>query len=121
MTQVFDNAAPTFTGSGFLEAWFTSSYTSIGGTLFIMFSFTCFATKSNATYSFGLYIDGTLVDTTSLYFNNTGIHTTIPSCFHVNAPLSVGSHNIAVGIPTNTTVDSNDRMNMSIQEFVGLN
>ena len=86
-----------------------------------MFSFTCFTTTADINYTFGLYIDGTLSDTINFYFNQNSIHFTIPSCFHVNAPLSVGSHTIAVGIPTNITADFNDRMNMTIQEFVGLN
>jgi hypothetical protein len=120
LTQVFDNSSPTTTGGGVINAWSTS-YTSIGGMLSFMLSFSCYVPSyNNINYTFVLQIDGTTVDTINYYFNNTGVHLTVPSNFHVNAPLSVGSHTISLQIPTGISVDSNDRMNMTIQEFVGL-
>ncbi len=90
------------------------------GMLSFMFSYTCYTTTANVTYTAGFYIDGTLVDTIGFYFDQTYVYTTMPSCFHIHAPLSVGSHSIALGIPSGISVDGNARMNMTIQEFVGL-
>jgi hypothetical protein len=118
LTQLFDNAGCNTTGNGPLVCW-TASYTSIGGMLLFLGSFSCLA-SSGGFYTFNLQIDGTTVDTVFFCINLASDHWTIPSTFHVNTPLSVGSHTISLQIPSGTYTDSNDRMNMTIQEFVGL-
>ena len=118
-TQLFDNVVATtssFSGSGIPTNW-TKSYTSIGGNLLIFCNFSCFA-STPAQYNFNLYIDGAIVDTCSFVFNTASFNETVPSIFHVNNPLSIGSHTIAISIPGGITVNNQNFLNMTIQETI---
>ena len=119
-TQLFDNVvavnSSTFSGSGIPTNW-TKTYTSIGGNLLIFCNFSCYA-GSAAQYNFTLYIDGVSVDTVSFVFNTASFNETVPSIFHVNNPLSIGSHTIAISIPAGITVNTQNYLNMTIQESI---
>ena len=50
--------------------------------------------------------------------NTASFNETIPSIFHVNIPLSIGSHTIAISIPAGTTVNTGNYLNITIQESI---
>ncbi len=77
-------------------------------------SITAYATVTGLK-TFDILIDGVLASSTSLFFNNTLLHLTIPCNFHVST-LSSGLHTIEVRIPNGCTVDSGDRANLVVIE-----
>ena len=117
-TQLFDNVAATggFNGPGIPPGW-TKSYISVGGNLLVMCSFTS-QTNTSAVYRFSLLIDGVIADSTTFAFNTINNHTTIPCIFHVNTPLTAGSHTFAISLPSVVSVDVNDFLSMTIQETI---
>jgi collagen type VII alpha len=121
LTQVLDNVvggATSVSGPTDVTNW-TSSFTSYGGTLVCLGSFSAFASSLGAAI-FSLYIDGVSVANSNFFFNDTNVHHTIPTFFNVEN-ISAGSHTIAIRIPANVVVDGQDYAHLTIQEFVGAN
>ena len=70
------------------------------------------------SYTFYLQIDGVNTDSISCYVDTAGVDFVLPCMFHVNTPLSIGSHTIGIYIPANTIAHSVNCMSMIIQETI---
>jgi hypothetical protein len=114
--QVGNSVAPTssISGQATISAW-SASYTGSGGTVEIRANFTSWTTSSGATRTFKLLRDGTEVDNTSFYFNQSSVHTTMPELVAIINNES-GSHTYAVQIGTGTLVDSGDNCTIMVYE-----
>ena len=119
LNQIADNVQATNTvGSNIVSSWIRP-FNSYGGTLMFSTSFSVFAT-SVSQYAFDFLIDGVVAASSNFYFNNTAVHTTIPSLFNIeNIPS--GAHTGAIRIPSGITVDMNDYLHMSMIEVIGAN
>ena len=116
MTQLLDNVVSNtvYTGSTIVTAW-TTSYTSVSGsTLLFNLSFTAYA-SSTGLRQFDLLVDSNVVASSSFYFNQTNIHSTIPCTFNTET-LSAGSHSIQIRIPAGVVVDGQDYAHLSVIE-----
>jgi hypothetical protein len=117
ITQLLDNVAATttYTGQSIITDW-TTTYTSVSGSsLMFNFSFSAFTTSGGASRKFDLLVDSVVVASTTFYFNQNNVHTTIPCLFNVES-LSAGSHTIQLRIPTGTIVDSGDSAHLTVIE-----
>ena len=130
MTQLLDNIScgilpPGFAGndypSGVPPNWSTT-YTSYGGVLLFNLSFSAFVPTSGVIgfFTFDLIIDGTSYAKTSMYFNITVSHMTVPCCFNLEN-IAAGTHTIEINVPSGINVDIYDRAHMTVQEFIGAN
>lgn len=111
-----NSVAPSssISGQSTITAW-SGSYTGSGGTVEIRANFTAWTTSSGATRTFKLLRDGTEVDNTSFYFNQSSVHTTMPELVAIINNES-GSHTYAVQIGTGTLVDSGDNCTIMVYE-----
>jgi hypothetical protein len=115
--QIYDNASAGATFNTVGSIPWSHSYTSSGGKLLILASFTAYSTAVQAC-AFNLLIDGAIIDTVYLPFNQINVNLTLPSFFRVNNALSIGSHTFGIQIGTsNTTIDTNNHLNFSVIEF----
>jgi len=121
LTQLADNLPAlggTQIGPQVISSWIRP-FNSFGGTLMFSTSFSAFTPTVNQ-YAFDFLIDGVVVASSNFYFNNTSVHTTIPSLFNIeNIPS--GAHTGAIRIPSGVTIDVNDHLHMSMIEVIGAN
>lgn len=115
-TILINSASPTtsINGQSTISAW-SGSYTGSGGTVEIRANFTAWTTSSGATRTFKLLRDGTEIDNTSFYFNQSSVHTTMPELVAIINNES-GSHTYAVQIGTGTIVDTGDNCTIMVYE-----
>jgi hypothetical protein len=98
-------------------AW-SGSYTGHGGIVKVEANFTIFSTTTG-TKTFQLYRDGVIVDSGSFYFNQSAVHTVMPTLYYIGAN-ETGTHTYSVG--HNATSDVNDSCNIVVTEtFNSLN
>jgi hypothetical protein len=117
MTQLLDNVGATtsYTGQAIITDW-TTSYTSVAGSsVMFNYSFSAWTNSGGASRKFDLLVDSVVVASSTFYFNQNSVHTTIPCLFNVEN-LSAGSHTIQLRIPTGTIVDSGDFAHLTVIE-----
>ncbi len=115
-TILLNSAVPTssYSGQATISEW-SASYTGSGGNVEIRVNFTAWVSSSTGTKTFKLLRDGTEIDNTTFYFNQTSVHTTMPEMVAILSNES-GSHTYAVQIGAGTIVDSGDNCTMVITE-----
>lgn len=115
-TIPINSASPSGTTSGTstISNWSTS-YTSIGGTVEIRVNFTAFSGSNNSQATFKLLRDGNEIDNGSYYLNLGNTHTVMPDLYAI-LPNETGSHTYAIQIGTNVIVDVNDIATITITE-----
>ena len=121
LTQVLDNVSSgggAVIGINTVPNW-TTSYTSLGGTLIINTSFSAAKTGAEADYTFSVLIDGSVVGSVTCQLNGFDVFQTIPAIFTVEN-VAAGAHTITIRIPAGAYVQ-NCYANMTIQEIVGAN
>ena len=102
-------------GQNIVTAWTTSYTSQAGSTLLFNLSFTAWTSTSIGSRQFDVLVDSSVVSSTTFFFNQLNVHTTIPCSFNVSN-LSAGAHTIQIRIPVNTIVDAQDYANFSIIE-----
>lgn len=115
-TILLNTAVPTssYSGQATISEW-SASYTGSGGNVEIRVNFTAWVSSSTGSKTFKLLRDGTEIDNTTFYFNQTSVHTTMPELVAILSNES-GSHTYAVQIGTGTIVDSGDNCTMVVTE-----
>lgn len=120
MTQLLDDVAggnlatPTTTGTAIVDFW-TTNYTSSGGSCLFTLSFSSFTNVGSQNKTYEFLIDDIVVSQTTFFFNETNVHLTVPTSFHIDT-LPAGPHSIKIRIPATTMVDLNDRANLVVVE-----
>lgn len=115
-TIPINSASPSGTASGTatISNWSTS-YTSVGGTVEIKANFTAYSGSNFSQVTFKLLRDGTEIDNVKYYFNYANLHSVMPDLYAI-IPNESGSHTYAIQIGTNSIVDVNDVATMTITE-----
>lgn len=114
---LINNAAATsssgLTGATNISNW-TGTYVSSGGDVVVTANFTAYSGVGGIV-TVKLLRDGTAVSSRNFYFNNTGVHHTMPTLVGVFDNES-GSHTYGVRIETNITVDLYDYCTILVEE-----
>jgi hypothetical protein len=118
VTQLFENVTPA-TIAGPADAW-TTTFTSNGGVLVFSGSVTAFSSANPLVANFGLKIDGTTVATSTYTYNAANLSQTIPLFFSVTG-IAEGIHTVTISIPSQVRVDTRNRANITLTEYVGAN
>ena len=101
-----------------LDAYYTSaaawsgSYSGNGGTVKVEANFALYST-SIGTKTFTLFRNGIAVDSGSFYFNNTGVHATMPTLYYIGTN-ETGTNTYSVG--HNAVSDAGDSCNIVVTE-----
>ena len=101
-----------------LDAYYTNaaawsgSYSGNGGTVKVEANFALYST-SIGTKTFTLFRNGIAVDSGSFYFNNTGVHATMPTLYYIGTN-ETGTNTYSVG--HNAVSDAGDSCNIVVTE-----
>jgi len=116
-TILFNQSATTtaITGQNTVTNW-SGTYSASGGTVELRANFSAYTSGSAQAYYFSLLRDGVVVDNTTYYFNQSGVHQTIPELSAIIANES-GNHTYAIRIGTGVTVDTYDIGKLVVTEY----
>jgi hypothetical protein len=116
-TLALENAAASgstgISGAATISNW-TSTYSASGGDVVVTANVSAYS-SSVGVKTIKLLRDGTSVTSRDFYFNNTGLHMTLPELV-ATFPNESGSHTYAVRIESGISIDMFDNCNMLITE-----
>jgi hypothetical protein len=119
VTEIHGNTtSATITGPSSVA--YPGTFTSSGGSLVIECSYTMAINTANAFYTVGLLLDGTQIDSTTLYVSQGGNQTMTSFLTTVNTA-ATGSHTLTLSIPTNSTVNGGNTCVYLVTELINTN
>lgn len=95
----------------------SGSFTTSGGTLRLQYSGSGYSSTPNTLIGMTVKVDGTAIDQTGIYANNSGMHLAFVSKEWVLTGIAAGSHTVTLEPMAGTFTDGGDIFNVTITEL----